>query len=109
AATPYPPAAVGTLSGTVFFTLTPPPPPPPVPPTISQLSPPIALSGSGSLRYLTINGANFGANAVVNFGSDVLTPATVGANSITVQVPARDLATAATLPVTVTNTGAVPA
>jgi peptidoglycan/xylan/chitin deacetylase (PgdA/CDA1 family) len=105
----YATATVGTIVGTVFFTLTTPPPPPPVPPTISQLSPPIALSGSASLRYLTINGANFGANAVVNFGSDVLTPATVSANSLTVQVPAADLASAATLPITVTNTGAVPA
>ena len=101
-------ATVGTVSGMVFFTLTTPPPPPPVSPAISQLSPPIALSGSADLQYLTITGTNFGATAVVNFGSDVLTPATVSANSITVQVPAADLAAAATLPVTVTNTGTIP-
>jgi peptidoglycan/xylan/chitin deacetylase (PgdA/CDA1 family) len=100
-------ATVGTLSGTVFFTLTTPPPPPPVSPAISKLSPPIAISGSAALQSLTITGTNFGANAVVNFGSDVLTPATVSANSITVQVPAKDLITAATLPVTVTNPGTI--
>jgi peptidoglycan/xylan/chitin deacetylase (PgdA/CDA1 family) len=102
-------ATVGTVSGTVFFTLTTPPPPPPAPPTISQLSPPIALSGSAALQYLTITGTNFGATAVVNFGSNILTPATVSANSITVRVPAGELRSAATLAVTVTNTGAVPA
>jgi peptidoglycan/xylan/chitin deacetylase (PgdA/CDA1 family) len=101
-------ASVGSITGTVFFTLTTPPPPPPVFPSISTLSPPIALSGSGNLQYLTIAGTNFGANTVVNFGSDVLTPTTVSATSITVQVPAADLATAATLTVTVTNPGPIP-
>src|SRR5262249_41189897 len=102
-------ASVGTISGMAFFTLTTPPPPPPVYPAISTLSPPIALSGSGDLQYLTINGTNFAANTIVNFGSDVLTPVTVTANSLTVQVPAADLAAAATLSVTVTNPGPVPA
>jgi len=102
-------ATVGDLSGTAFFTLTTPPPPPPVFPAISNLSPPIALSGSADLQYLTITGTNFAANTVVNFGSDVLTPTTVAANSITVQVPAADLVNAATLAVTVTNPGAIPA
>jgi len=102
-------ATVGSITGTVFFTLTTPPPPPPVYPAISTLSPPIALSGSADLKYLTITGTNFAANTTVNFGSDVLTPATVTANTITVQVPAIDLASAATLPVAVTNPGVVPA
>ena len=105
----YATATVGNITGTVFFTLTTPPPPPPVYPAISTLSPPIALSGSSDLQYLTITGTNFGANIIVNFGSDVVTPATVTANTITVQVPAADLASAATLPVTVTNPGVVPA
>jgi peptidoglycan/xylan/chitin deacetylase (PgdA/CDA1 family) len=102
-------ASVDGVTGTVFFTLTTPPPPPPVFPSISTLSPPIALSGSAALQYLTIVGSNFAANTVVNFGSDILTPATVSANSITVRVPAADLISAATLAVTVTNPGAVPA
>jgi peptidoglycan/xylan/chitin deacetylase (PgdA/CDA1 family) len=102
-------ATVGNITGTVFFTLTTPPPPPPVFPAISRLSPPIAISGSGDLQYLTITGTNFAANTVVNFGSDVLTPNTVTATSITVQVPAADLALATTLPITVTNPGTIPA
>ncbi|HLZ08067.1 MAG TPA: Ig-like domain-containing protein, partial [Chloroflexota bacterium] len=102
-------ATVGNITGTVFFTLTTPPPPPPVYPAISTLSPSIALSGSADLQYLTITGTNFAANTIVNFGSDVLTPATVTANTITVQVPAADLASAATLPVAVTNPGVIPA
>jgi peptidoglycan/xylan/chitin deacetylase (PgdA/CDA1 family) len=105
----YATASVGNLTGMVFFTLTTPPPPPPVFPAISALSPPIALSGSADLRYLTIAGTNFAANTIVNFGSDILTPTTVSANSITVQVPAADLAAATTLAVTVTNPGAIPA
>ncbi|HEY2821086.1 MAG TPA: polysaccharide deacetylase family protein [Candidatus Acidoferrum sp.] len=102
-------ASVGSVTGMVFFTLTTPPPPPPVFPAISTLSPPIAMSGSADLQYLTITGTNFAANTMVNFGSDVLTPSTVSANSITVQVPAADLALAATLAVTVANPGVVPA
>jgi peptidoglycan/xylan/chitin deacetylase (PgdA/CDA1 family) len=105
----YATASVGSITGTVFFTLTTPPPPPPVFPAIATLSPPIALSGSADMQYLTITGTNFAANTVVNFGSDILTPATVSANAITVQVPAADLLSAATLAVTVTNPGAVPA
>ena len=105
----YATATVGNVTGTVFFTLTTPPPPPPVYPAISTLSPPIALSGSADLQYLTITGTNFAANTIVNFGSDVLTPATVTANTITVQVPAADLASAATLTITVTNPGVIPA
>lgn len=102
-------ASVGTITGMVFFTLATPPPPPPVFPAISKLSPPIAISGSANLQYLTIAGTNFAANTVVNFGSDVLTPTTVSATSITVQVPAADLIAAATHAVTVTNPGPVPA
>jgi peptidoglycan/xylan/chitin deacetylase (PgdA/CDA1 family) len=101
-------ASVGSISGMAFFTLTTPPPPPPVFPAISTLSPPIAMSGSADLQYLTITGTNFAANTMVSFGSDVLTPNTVSATSITVQVPAADLVSAARLAVTVTNPGAVP-
>jgi len=100
-------ADVGGITGTVFFTLTTPPPPPPVPPFISALSPPIAITGSADLQYLTIAGTNFASNSVVNFGSDILTPAEVTATSISVQVPAADLISPASVAVTVTNPGAV--
>jgi peptidoglycan/xylan/chitin deacetylase (PgdA/CDA1 family) len=100
-------ADVGGITGTVFFTLTTPPPPPPVPPFISALSPPIAITGSADLQYLTIAGTNFASNSMVNFGSDILTPAEVTATSISVQVPAADLISPASVAVTVTNPGAV--
>ncbi len=103
----YVTATAGGLTGTAFFTLTTPPPPPPVPPTISALSPPIAITGSADLQYLTITGTNFSSTSVVNFGSNILTPATVTATSISVQVPAADLANPANVIVTVTNPGAV--
>src|SRR5262249_44525511 len=105
----YVTAAVDGITGTVFFTLTTPPPPPPVFPAISTLSPPVALAGSGDLQYLTITGTNFAANTVVNFGSDILTPTSVSATSITVQVPTGDLGSPAMVPVSVTNPGAVTA
>jgi peptidoglycan/xylan/chitin deacetylase (PgdA/CDA1 family) len=93
----------GGITGHVFLTVTVPPPPPPAPPTISRLSPPMALTGSGDLIYLTIAGANFGTNAVVNFGSNVLTPVSIGDSSITVTVPAAELQAPASLLVSVSN------
>ena len=98
---------VAGITGSVFFTLTTPPPPPPTPPSLSSLSPPIAITGSADLQYLTIAGANFASNSIVNFGSNILSPVNVTATSITVQVPAADLVSPATVAVTVTNPGAV--
>jgi peptidoglycan/xylan/chitin deacetylase (PgdA/CDA1 family) len=103
----YVTATVGGISGTVFFTLTTPPPPPPVPPLISALSPPIAITGSADLQYLTIAGTNFASNSVVNFGSDILTPVGITATSISIQVSAADLIYPGSVAVTVTNPGAV--
>jgi peptidoglycan/xylan/chitin deacetylase (PgdA/CDA1 family) len=103
----YVTVTVGAITGTVFFTLTTPPPPPPIPPAISALSPPIALTGSADLQYLTIAGTNFASNSVVNFGSDILTPVGITATSISVQVPAADLISPGTVAVTVTNPGAI--
>ena len=102
-------ATVAGITGSVFFTLTTPPPPPPTPPSLSSLSPPIAITGSADLQYLTIAGTNFASNSMVNFGSNILSPVNVTATSITVQVPAADLVSPATVAVTVTNPGAVSA
>jgi peptidoglycan/xylan/chitin deacetylase (PgdA/CDA1 family) len=96
-------ATAGGVTGHVFLTVTVPPPPPPAAPRISQLSPPIALTGSGDLTYLTITGTNFGANAVVNFGSNVLTPVSIRPTSITVKVPAAELQAPSSLLVSVSN------
>jgi peptidoglycan/xylan/chitin deacetylase (PgdA/CDA1 family) len=46
---------------------------------------------------------------MVNFGSNILSPVNVTSTSITVQVPAADLVSPATVVVTVTNPGAVSA
>jgi peptidoglycan/xylan/chitin deacetylase (PgdA/CDA1 family) len=96
-------ANAGGVTGHVFLTVTVPPPPPPAAPTVSQLSPPIALTGNHDLTNLTISGANFGANAVVNFGSNVLTPVSISGTSITVTVPAAELQAPASLMVSVSN------
>jgi peptidoglycan/xylan/chitin deacetylase (PgdA/CDA1 family)/uncharacterized protein YjdB len=78
-----------------------------VPLTITRLSPPMALVGSGDLIPLTISGTGFLPGALVNFGSNILIPSSVNATAITVTVPAAEL-TALTPPnqplqVTVTN------
>ena len=96
-------ATAGGVTGHVFLTVTTPPPPPPAAPTVSRLSPPIALTGNHDLTFLTITGTNFGANAVVNFGSNVLTPASISDTSITVTVPAAELQAPSSLLVSVSN------
>jgi peptidoglycan/xylan/chitin deacetylase (PgdA/CDA1 family)/uncharacterized protein YjdB len=75
--------------------------------TITRLSPPMALVGSGDLVSLTITGAGFVNGAVVNFGSNILVPSSISPTSIVVTVPAAEL-TSLTPPnqplaVTVTN------
>lgn len=75
--------------------------------TITRLSPPIALVGSGDLIPLTITGTGFVNGAVVNFGSNILVPSSVSPTTILVTVPAAEL-TSLTPPnhplaVTVTN------
>ncbi len=96
-------ATSGSVTGQVFLTVTAPPPPPPAPPVITRLSPPLALTCNADLTYLTITGSNFAAGATVNFGSNILTPVSITANTITVTIPAAELTAAATIPVTVSN------
>ncbi|MGH9502376.1 MAG: Ig-like domain-containing protein [Terriglobales bacterium] len=96
-------ATAGGVTGHVFLTITVPPPPPPEAPTVSRLSPPIALTGKHDLTNLTIAGRNFGANAVVNFGSEVLVPVSISDTSITVTVPAAELQAPSSLLVSVSN------
>ncbi|MGA9800856.1 MAG: Ig-like domain-containing protein [Terriglobales bacterium] len=78
-----------------------------IPLTVTRISPPMALVGSGDLIPLTIFGTGFLPGALVNFGSNILIPSSVNATAITVTVPAAEL-TALTPPnqplqVTVTN------
>jgi len=74
-------------------------------PWIDQpLSPNAAPSGSGDVT-LTVNGAGLVPSSTVNWNGAALTTTYVGRNQLTATVPAADLATDGTFPVTVTNPG----
>ena len=78
--------------------------------SISKLSPPMALAGSGDLVSLTISGSGFVSGALVNLGSNILTPASVSPESIVVTVPAAELTsvTPANQPLAVSVTNPAP-
>ncbi len=71
-------------------------------PTVAALSPSSATSG-GPAFTLTVNGTNFGSNAVVNWNGAAQTTTFVSANQLTIAVPATAIATSGTISVTVTN------
>jgi Polysaccharide deacetylase/Bacterial Ig-like domain (group 2) len=93
--------AQGVTSNLASLTVAVPPPPPAI--SITNLSPNMALTGGGNLTYLTITGTGFVSGAVVNFGSNILIPATVSPTSIAVVVPSTDLTSAATAAVSVSD------
>ncbi|HXY23731.1 MAG TPA: IPT/TIG domain-containing protein [Candidatus Acidoferrum sp.] len=70
-------------------------------PTLTSISPTTTTVGTGVT--LTLTGTNFVSGATVNFGANVLVPATQTATSLQVNVPAADVATAGTVNVTVKN------
>lgn len=78
--------------------------------SITRLSPPMALAGSGDLVPLTITGTGFVNGALVNFGSNILSPTSVSPTTIIVTVPAAELTsvTPANQPVAVTVTNPAP-
>jgi hypothetical protein len=92
------PAPGGGTTAAVVFTINNPQP------TISSLSPSSANAG-GAAFLLTINGTNFVSGATVTFGTNpaALTPASLTATTITVNIPAADIATGGTPNVVVTN------
>ena len=75
---------------------------PPVP-LISQPLVPDAAAPGGVQFTLTVNGAGFASNSVVNWNGAALTTTFVGESQLTATVPASNIATATTAPVTVTN------
>lgn len=77
---------------------------------ITRLSPPMALAGSGDLVSLTITGTGFVTGALVNFGSNLLTPSSITPTAITVTVPAVELTsvTPANQPLAVSVTNPAP-
>ena len=74
-------------------------------PQVTSLTPSATVAGS-TLMALTIRGSNFMANSTVTFGGSpypIATPSDAGL--LTINVNAKDLAKAGTLPVVVTNPG----
>jgi peptidoglycan/xylan/chitin deacetylase (PgdA/CDA1 family) len=94
-------ASANGVSGSASLTVVMPPPPNPI--TITRLSPPIALVGSGDLDSLIITGTGFISGAVVNFGSNVLIPSSISPTSMLVKVPAADLTSASNVNVSVSD------
>ena len=80
------------------------PPAPGTMPTISQLSPPSTAAGSSQFP-LTVKGTNFSSTAVVNFNGSAMTTTFDSTMQVKATIPASAVATAGTVPVTVTNPG----
>lgn len=77
------------------------PPPPNQVPTITSISPTSVVAGGASF-ILTINGTNFVAASMVNFGGSVPTTF-VSSTQLTAAIPASSIASAGVSAVTVTN------
>lgn len=73
-------------------------------PTIAALSP-ASMTAGGSAFTLTVNGTNFGSQAVVNWNGAARATTFVSGNQVTAAIPAADVATAGSAAVTVTNPG----
>jgi IPT/TIG domain-containing protein len=71
-------------------------------PAITALAPDSATSGSAGLT-LTVNGSNFSAKSVINWNGAAQVTTWVSANQVTAVIAATDLASPATVPITVTN------
>lgn len=79
------------------------PPAPGTMPNIQQLNP--SSQAAGTSFTLEVDGTNFASNAVVNFGSTKMTPATATAMKLTVAIPGTAIMNAGSVAVTVTNPG----
>jgi len=75
-------------------------------PAIAQLSPNSTTAGAAAFT-MTVNGSNFGTNAVVNWNGAAQTANTtyVTGNQLMVAIPASMIANSGTAQVTVTNPG----
>jgi hypothetical protein len=75
-------------------------------PNIAALVPNSAAAGSSlGTNGLMVTGANFNANATINWNGTTITTAFVSATQLTATVPDSDVAAAGTATVTVTNPG----
>jgi YVTN family beta-propeller protein len=71
-------------------------------PTITTISPNSAAAG-GAAFTLTINGTNFVASSMVNFGGGAMPTTFVNSTELTAAIPASSIVSAGTSAVTVTN------
>jgi hypothetical protein len=71
-------------------------------PSITALAPANTNSG-GAAFVLTVNGSNFSSKATINWNGTAQATTFVSAAQLTATIPAADIATPATVPVTVTN------
>jgi 6-phosphogluconolactonase (cycloisomerase 2 family) len=76
--------------------------PPPPTPTITTISPNSAVAG-GAAFTLTVNGTNFVAASMVNFGGSAPATTFVNSTQLTAAIPAASIASTGTIAVTVTN------
>ncbi len=73
-------------------------------PAITQLNPG-STSAMGPAFLLTVEGANFNSNAVINFGGAAQTTTFDNASQVKATIAATAITTAGTVKVTVTNPG----
>lgn len=73
-------------------------------PSIAALSPSSMAAGSPAFT-LTVNGASFSSNAMVNWNGAAQATTFVSANQLMMMVPAAAIANSGTVAVTVTNPG----
>jgi len=76
--------------------------PPSPTPTVTAISPTSAIAGGAGFA-LTINGTNFVAASVVNFGGAAPATTFVSSTQLTAAIPASSIASAGTMAVMVTN------
>ena len=73
-------------------------------PSITSITPDSVAAGSSGVT-LTLTGANFAPGATLNFNNAALPSVFVSTSKITAMLPAGDLTTGGTFPITVTNPG----
>lgn len=71
-------------------------------PAISQLSPSSVTAGSGQFQ-LEVDGSNFATGAVINFNGVAESTTIMNSSTLVAMIPGSAIATARTVPVTVTN------
>jgi IPT/TIG domain len=73
-------------------------------PTMSAMMPNSAMAGSAGLT-MTVNGTNFGTDAVVYWNMSILPTTFVSSNQVIAMIPASDLMSAGMIPVYVRTGG----